>query len=265
MLTSSTHRSRRATRSARNGLHPGAGFTLIELLVVIAIIAILAAILFPVFAQAREKGRQAACMSNTKQIMLGVMQYVQDYDETFPRAFYGGQGGPWDWHQNIQPYVKNTGVFQCPSDPSKEAPSYMSAQGPGGKFHTSYIANGRFLAIRNFLIGIADQSSLSMAELDKPASTVFLSDGAVVARNLPAPQPAVTPDSPKGGKGAAWLLGDPADTIRASSPTEPNWGGPAVRHMEMSNVGFADGHVKAMKANWYYVNTPWLDPARGGS
>ena len=90
------------------------GFTLIELLVVIAIIAILAAILFPVFAKAREKARQTACLSNAKQIMLGALMYVQDYDETFPveapRTL--GTGG---FVSQIMPYVKNTQIFVCPS------------------------------------------------------------------------------------------------------------------------------------------------------
>ena len=104
-------------------------FTLIELLVVIAIIAILAAILFPVFAQAREKARQTSCLSNQKQLGLGVMQYVQDYDETYPMAYYyknntattngGSAGGYVTWTVLLQPYVKNAQLFVCPSDASK--------------------------------------------------------------------------------------------------------------------------------------------------
>src|ERR1700753_3578344 len=100
-------------------------FTLIELLVVIAIIAILAAILFPVFAQAREKARQTTCLSNEKQIGLGIMQYVQDYDETYPQSTDGAYV---QWYNMIQPYIKNGelyqgesygrgGVFHCPSFP----------------------------------------------------------------------------------------------------------------------------------------------------
>ncbi len=90
------------------------GFTLIELLVVIAIIAILAAILFPVFARAREKARQTNCLSNVKQIMLGVLQYAQDYDERMPSRGNIYVGDP-AWGEAIYPYVKNIGVFNCPS------------------------------------------------------------------------------------------------------------------------------------------------------
>ena len=102
------------------------GFTLIELLVVIAIIAILAAILFPVFAQAREKARAAACLSNGKQMALGLMMYAQDYDERLPRVWtptFGAKNGPRDWKDDIQPYVKNVDVFRCPSR-SKQWPGY---------------------------------------------------------------------------------------------------------------------------------------------
>lgn len=128
------------------------GFTLIELLVVIAIIAILAAILFPVFAKAREKARQTSCLSNTKQMGLGMMQYLQDYDETFASCIRGtfqdastytsgaacvgmpcgkywvndgiSTGGYWSWADSIYPYVKNLPVYTCPSQSDFQYMSY---------------------------------------------------------------------------------------------------------------------------------------------
>src|SRR5687768_6175869 len=105
------------------------GFTLIELLVVIAIIAILAAILFPVFAQAREKARQTSCLSNIKQLATGMQMYVDDHDEQFPtlvnycnhkpqQAFGDTHVAFWHWAVMVQPYVKNKAVFKCPSFPN---------------------------------------------------------------------------------------------------------------------------------------------------
>ncbi len=87
------------------------GFTLIELLVVIAIIAILAAILFPVFARAREKARQTSCLSNVKSLVLGALMYAQDHDEVLPFAH---SYGDW-WYESLEPYLKNTQILTCPS------------------------------------------------------------------------------------------------------------------------------------------------------
>jgi prepilin-type N-terminal cleavage/methylation domain-containing protein/prepilin-type processing-associated H-X9-DG protein len=95
------------------------GFTLIELLVVIAIIAILAAILFPVFAKAREKARQITCASNLKQLGLAMVQYMQDYDEIYPGAWQNSSnGGRTEWEGNIYSYTKSKAVYDCPDEPT---------------------------------------------------------------------------------------------------------------------------------------------------
>jgi prepilin-type N-terminal cleavage/methylation domain-containing protein/prepilin-type processing-associated H-X9-DG protein len=111
------------------------GFTLIELLVVIAIIAILAAILFPVFAQAREKARGAACLSNGKQMATALTMYAQDYDERLPRVWTpngGKDNAARDWKNDIEPYVKNVDVYRCPT---------RRAQWPGYGYNVWFATN----------------------------------------------------------------------------------------------------------------------------
>ena len=102
------------------------GFTLIELLVVIAIIAILAAILFPVFARARENARRASCQSNKKQMALGFKQYIQDYDELYPVATNGTAFTGTTWSNVLQPYLKSQQIFQCPSDAAATGSTFNS-------------------------------------------------------------------------------------------------------------------------------------------
>jgi len=121
-------------------------FTLIELLVVIAIIAILAAILFPVFAQAREKARGISCLSNTKQLSLGIMMYTQDYDETYPIGFisngsWGGQNTNFAWDDVVEPYLKSLQVLVCPDD--QGGPFQGSANTWKG-WGISYASNGYY-------------------------------------------------------------------------------------------------------------------------
>jgi prepilin-type N-terminal cleavage/methylation domain-containing protein/prepilin-type processing-associated H-X9-DG protein len=154
------------------------GFTLIELLVVIAIIAILAAILFPVFAQARDKARAASCLSNTKQMGLGITMYAQDYDETYPQAYwyandFNGADGYNQWSGMIQPYVKNVGVFVCPSDPNKGLPPTnpgLDNQAP----RISYVANAAVLPRKRRSIDPANVASL--AALEFPADTIVVAE-----------------------------------------------------------------------------------------
>ncbi len=125
-MTVQTHTLDRATRTKLNR-----AFTLIELLVVIAIIAILAAILFPVFAQAREKARQASCLSNMKQLATGTIMYTQDYDEIYPMSTQqGADGSYWTdgWARTLDPYLKSLGVFFCPNDDDRD-PSFAPGVG----------------------------------------------------------------------------------------------------------------------------------------
>src|SRR3569833_1763962 len=139
---------------SRDGRKPG--FKLIELLDVIAIIAILAAILFPVFARAREAARKTACISNVRQLGMSMMQYVQDYDESFPPRMPNPAAGASfpckacrtiDWRPNAMPNIKNTAVFRCPSDSGVPVAADPTAGGPlyrdpsHGGYGTSYCLN----------------------------------------------------------------------------------------------------------------------------
>lgn len=147
------------------------GFTLIELLVVIAIIAILAAILFPVFARAREKARQASCLSNVKQMSLAVMMYVQDYDEMLPFAIGGPHMGRlWTLMELLGPYMKNRQIERCPSD--KAGAIDFTAFGLA---RYSYGWNNVLFAYRLPIMPLRPCVSLAQAPL--PAETVTLFDG----------------------------------------------------------------------------------------
>jgi len=139
------------------------GFTLIELLVVIAIIAILAAILFPVFAKVREKARQTSCLSNEKQLGLAFVQYAQDYDETFPVDMNNGYCN--GWAGEIYPYVKSTGVFKCPDDPTQPSEA--------GVYPLSYGMNANVIGASP-ASGVYPEPGAVLAGQSAPASTVLL-------------------------------------------------------------------------------------------
>jgi prepilin-type N-terminal cleavage/methylation domain-containing protein/prepilin-type processing-associated H-X9-DG protein len=170
------------------------GFTLIELLVVIAIIAILAAILFPVFAQARDKARSASCLSNEKQIGLGLMMYAQDYDETYPTAYMyknntattngGSAGGYIHYSAMIQPYIKSDRIWVCPSDklgglPPDNPPcaNWLDTATLGCEAQVprlSYIPNSAVLPRKR---GPQDAPNVvNMAAIDTPADVIAIAE-----------------------------------------------------------------------------------------
>jgi len=163
-------------------------FTLIELLVVIAIIAILAAILFPVFAQAREKARQTSCLSNEKQIGLAALQYAQDFDETMPQLYYfKNSPSTVHWMDLLYPYIKSEAIFTCPSrngdtnDPNNYAQyvwvgntGAMAAIGGKRTYHYgTYAINGTYDGSYGSVIGTP------LSNIIHPASTVFACEGAI--------------------------------------------------------------------------------------
>jgi prepilin-type N-terminal cleavage/methylation domain-containing protein/prepilin-type processing-associated H-X9-DG protein len=194
------------------------GFTLIELLVVIAIIAILAAILFPVFARARENARRSSCQSNLKQIALGVVQYSQDYDNNYP-LIGSSIGSPTGWAYTLQPYIKSEQIFQCPSEStSPPAGATLEARAMLAGF-TDYYYNF------NMGAGSVVGTGVNEASLTYPANTVMNGDGG-------------------SGSDSADLPG--LDSAGHYNKTNVPFNG-GVRHLEGSNFSFADGHVKWLK------------------
>jgi prepilin-type N-terminal cleavage/methylation domain-containing protein/prepilin-type processing-associated H-X9-DG protein len=210
------------------------GFTLIELLVVIAIIAILAAVLFPVFAQAREKARAIACLSNSRQLGTAAMLYVQEWDEDYPPFPYsvvsGGQLRAVSVLDMLAPYIRSTGVYTCPSGPTDidyelfllGTPAlggcYAGSIGvPSGTYrYTSYANN----------IALLQTPPLGLAGVPRPADTSFSYDG-----RFSCP---------------------PIGTFQAL-----NMPGRPPRHQEGVNVTYADGHARYLKAR-QLPNGTWV-------
>ncbi|NUQ00881.1 MAG: DUF1559 domain-containing protein [Armatimonadetes bacterium] len=209
----------------RNRLRPA--FTLIELLVVIAIIAILAAILFPVFAKAREKARQTSCLSQEKQLGLAVLQYAQDYDETMPLSYQDVSSGagsvaqiPSTWPNRISPYIKSQQLFACRSDSRPPNVDF-----PGCRPILQSYAWNRFAGI-----DIPDWgyfNLLPLAQIKAPAQFVIFGDD--------------DSDWLAAGYGARFNTLDSPDWFEAFH--RQVFGG---RHNNLDNIVFGDGHAKAM-------------------
>lgn len=158
------------------------GFTLIELLVVIAIIAILAAILFPVFARARAKAQQASCLSNIKQLQLGMIMYASDNDQRYPLA--GGTGIP-DWANAVYPYVKNVQIYLCPSDIASTGS--VTYNGVPSLTKGSYGINSDLLnnndAMINYpaeMLGLIDAVNVTISNTDLPTALGNIATSGVV-------------------------------------------------------------------------------------
>ena len=207
-------------------------FTLIELLVVIAIIAILAAILFPVFARARENARRSSCQSNLKQIGLGILQYTQDYDEMFPAQststsnnYTTATGANISYAVRIQPYIKSYQLFKCPSAADgTPAPTATDA--------ISYPYNGVMTPTENGVY-----RSRSIAELKLPAQLIIVHEYTTISAALTRP--------------------------RNTNPG-PEWNSPInsiadINHFDGANFLFADGHVKYRRRDSVLSNEFGLD------
>ncbi len=201
-------------------------FTLIELLVVIAIIAILAAILFPVFAQAREKARQSACLSNMRQMGIAVNMYLQDYDERFPLDSHTGTNAPWVWLNTLEPYTRTKLLYRCPSDPSVNWTTPLP--GLRNVRRTSYGTNYWMLPKFDDCTGYN-----SLASIRNPSRTIYIAE---MRENT-------TGDH---YHPAMWVWPNNCGFYQPQDELAMTW------HSGGTNYTFVDGH-----ARWYRFEQTW--------
>lgn len=251
------------------------GFTLIELLVVIAIIAILAAILFPVFARARENARRTSCMSNMKQLALGVIQYTQDYDEKVPiwRYSVGGTRPTLTWSRAIEPYTKSYQITRCPSQAKNPFGIWSTSGGIGWWYNwqrwPSYGYNVTYLNPSGCRVvgGAYDYQPANLSRFASPAAMVMFVDVKIVGDDAGGYYQSVVAEAPgtlsasepdecaysDGGWGSGMYLDDGSDIAGPVTYT----GDFQARHLEGGNVAFVDGHVKWFTPGRLASGTDW--------
>lgn len=238
-------------------------FTLIELLVVISIIAILAAILFPVFGRARENARRSSCQSNLKQIGLGITQYLQDYDEKMPNSAFGpGVAATqntstvyYKWMDAIFPYIKSEQLFVCPSDAdAKYVYQGRLAGAETTNDYGSYGQNGAYAAAGDGQTPPRSAAYLvSLSSIVSPASTVWATDN--INRR--------TTEEPNGAFGFLWQNAASNPAVTTGDGGFKRLEKIVARHLETTNVLFCDGHVKSLKLDALAATKSVVDPVDG--